>query len=104
MAAPLIHPTDANDLALTARLVRHAAQVMAVMGFLIALVLGLENSTPIDHVWLHVMVGMLGLATLALLHQGQQRAAAFLMVWGFWALLALVTARITIALALKDML
>jgi diguanylate cyclase (GGDEF)-like protein/PAS domain S-box-containing protein len=93
MAAPFTHPTDANDQALTARLLRHAAQVMAVMGFLIALVLGLENSTPIDHVWLHVMVGLLGLATLALLHQGQQRAAAYLMVWGFWALLALVTAR-----------
>jgi len=93
MAVHPLHPTDVNDQALTARLVRHAAQVMAVMGFLIALVLGLENSTPTDHVWLHVLVGLLGLATLALLHQGQQRAAAYLMVWGFWALVALVTAR-----------
>ncbi|MDP3520201.1 MAG: EAL domain-containing protein [Hydrogenophaga sp.] len=93
MAVHPLHPTDVNDQALMARLVRHAAQVLAVMGFLIALVLGLENSTPTDHVWLHVMVGLLGVATLALLHQGQQRTAAYLMVWGFWALVALVTAR-----------
>ncbi len=93
MAVHPPHPTDANDQALTARLLRHAAQVMAVLGFLIALVLGLENSTPTDHVWLHVLVGLVGVATLVLLHQGRQRAAAYLMVWAFWGLVALVTAR-----------
>lgn len=90
------HPsplTDANDQALTARLVRHAAWVMVVLGFLIALVLALEEDTQADHVWLHVLVGLVGVATLVLLHRGQQRAAAYLMVWAFWGLVALVTAR-----------
>ena len=85
--------TDANDQALTARLVRQAALVMVVLGFVIALLLALEDGTPADHVWLHVMVGLVGLATLALLHLGRQRAAAYLMVWAFWLLVALVTAR-----------
>ncbi|MFC7407457.1 putative bifunctional diguanylate cyclase/phosphodiesterase [Hydrogenophaga atypica] len=93
MAAHLPPTTDANDQALTARLVRHAAQVMVVLGFLIALVLGLESGTKADHVWLHVLVGLVGLTTLALLRGGRQRAAAYLMVWAFWILVALVTAR-----------
>ena len=93
MAVQPFQPTDATDQALTARLVRHAAQVMAVLGFLIALVLGLEHSTPPDHVWLHVMVGVVGVVTLVLMRLGQQRLAAYLMVWVFWGLVALVTAR-----------
>ncbi|WP_342132097.1 putative bifunctional diguanylate cyclase/phosphodiesterase [Hydrogenophaga sp. OTU3427] len=93
MAATPPAPTDFNDQALIARLVRHAAQVIALLGFLIAVALALEDGSRSDHVLLHVLVGLVGVATLVLQRVGHQRAAAYVMVWSFWALVAVVTAR-----------
>ncbi len=93
MAAPLLHLTDANDQALIARLVRYAAWVIVVLGAVIAAILWREHRTPIDHVWLHVLVALTGVVVLAMLRAGQTRAAAFVLVWSVWALVSLITAR-----------
>jgi len=86
-------PSSASVGALTQRLVRWAAQLMVVLGFLIALFLWSAHEVGFVHVFLHVLVGLLGLAVLALQRLGRPGLAAQTMVWGFWVLLGLVTAR-----------
>ncbi len=66
------------------RLLRVAAVVLALAGFVLAALLSIDNSFQSLRVQMHVLIGVVGCAAYAMLHHGRSHAAGMLMIWGYW--------------------
>lgn len=66
------------------KILRVAASILALAGFSLAILLGMDNPLLSWRVLLHVFIGAVGVLAFYLLHRKRHDAAGSVMVWGYW--------------------